>query len=77
MCAQYEACVVYVRMFSLVPVLVQFSLENSQVTSPDGQSKSQSFSVLTGLSEGRRRSVSENLSTARVQGWLMICRGRP
>ena len=32
MCGQHEVCVVYVHKFSLVPVLVQFSLGNSQVT---------------------------------------------
>lgn len=28
----WSVCVVYVHMFSLVPVLVQFGLESSQVT---------------------------------------------
>lgn len=32
MCGQHEVSVGYVHVFSLVPVLVQFSLGNSQVT---------------------------------------------
>lgn len=39
----------YVQMFYLVPVLVQFILANSQITLL--------LVVLSGLSEGRRRSV--------------------
>lgn len=59
MCAQ-QVCVVYVHM--LVPVLVQFSLENSQVTFLLMVNvKSQSFSILTVLSKSRGRSVLEEV----------------
>lgn len=62
MCVQHGVCVVYVHIFSLIPVLVQFSLENSQITF-----------LLT--SEVRVKSFS--ILAAQIQGLLMICLGRP